>query len=178
MKRDRPGRRSRGFTVIEMTLALALGLGVAMTLISLLQQQIGFSKALMRFSFLRDEAPQINTLLSTIITKADNYRIYPDVDKAKAATEAVRSGGRALRLRFRNPDGDFDTGIVAFEVADGEKKLNYYLQPSGTGSWTDAPNWTISSQPDLVDFDNSSGILLITMTGENGDQITYAGSPD
>lgn len=178
MRYARLGRRSRGFTVLEMTLALALSLGVAVTLISLLQQQIGFSRALSRFSFLRDEAPQINTLLSTIITKSDNYRIYPDVGKAKAGTEPVRSGGRALRLRFRNPDGDFDTGIVAFEVENEEKRLNYYLQPSGSTSWPNTPDWTISSQPDLVDFDNSSGILLVTMTGENGEEITYAGNPD
>lgn len=163
---------------MEMTVALAMSMGIAATLIVFLQQQVSLTQVMNRFTFLRDEAPQINTLLTTIINKADNYRIYANLGNAKDATNPVRSGGRALRLRFRNPDGDFDTSIISFEGSNGNNRLNYYFLPSGTTTWPNSPKWTITSKPQLINFSNADGILLITITGENGDEITYAGNPE
>ena len=170
-------QKKRGFTLLEMTIALAMSMGIAATLIVFLQQQVSLATVMNRFSFLRDEAPQINTLLTTIIKKADNYRIYADLDNAKNAANPVRTGGRALRLRFRHPDGGFDTVIIVFENQNGANRLNYYLLPNGSNTWPSSPKWTITSKPQLIDFSNPEGILLIKITGSNGDEITYAGNP-
>jgi len=172
------GRKPKAFTLLEMTIALAMSMGIAATLVVFLQQQVSLAQVMNRFTFLRDEAPQINTLLSTIINKADNYRIYTNLDSAKNSSNPVRAGGRALRLRFRDPDGDFDTAIISFENQNGSNRLNYYLLPSGSTTWPNTPSWTITSKPQLMDFSNPDGILLIRITGKNGDEITYAGNPE
>ena len=167
-----------GFTLIELSLAIALTLGISAALTGMLQQQVTFTQILRNYAFLRDEAPQVNTLLTNIINRSDNYRIFPDITKAKALTGAVRTDGKSIRLRFRNPDGTIDHAIVAFQTLGGQRQLNYYFRAHDDTAWPSNPTWTISSKPDVVTFDNSSGILLVTLTGPNGDQITYAGNPD
>lgn len=144
----------------------------------MLSQQVSFARALNQFRFLRDDAPQVNTLLTNIVNKADNYRIFPDRNSAVDFRGAVRSGGNALRLRFRQPDGDTDHAIVCFETIDGVGQLNYYFRKHDASGWSTEPSWTLTKQPQSVSFDNSTGILLITLQGRNGDEITYAGNPD
>jgi len=177
MKAIRSQKRRRGFTVLEMTMAMALSLGVAMALIGLLQQQVSLMQVMNEFRFLKADAPQVNTLLTNIVNKSDSYRIFGSTANAKNLSNAVRSGGTALRLRFRNPDGSSAHAIVAFETIDEQSQLNYYFQEEDANSWPSSPTWTITTRPTGVTFDNSSGILLITMTGEHGDEITYAGNP-
>ncbi len=178
MKKHATSGKAKGFTLIEMTIALGMTLGIASTIVGILQQQVAFIGLVSRFQFLRDEAPMIDSLLTTIINKADSYRIYGNIGNAKAGSGAVQEDGRALRLRFRNPDGTVSNAIISFENQAGKNRLNFYLQPQGQTSWPTTPSWTISSRPTLVDFSNTSGILLIAMTGPNGEQITYAGNPD
>ncbi len=170
--------RRRAFTLIEMTLALSMTLTIAAVLLLLLQQQISFGQALAKFNFLRDDAPQVNTLLTSLTSRADSYRIFANLDSAKGFTNAVRTGGKALRLRFRNPDGSTQDGIISFEERNGKSELNYYLKDGNTSAWSSNPRWTVSSKPSNVVFDNSLGILHVTMTGPNGDEITYAGNPE
>lgn len=170
--------KARGFTMVEMALAVALTLGIASALIGLIQQQITFTTTLNNFRFLRDEAPQVNTLLTNIVNRADNYRIYPDIARAKNFTGAIRSGGTSIRMRFRNPDGSSDHAIVAFEDRSGERQLNYYFRAHDDDSWPENPSWTISTAPELVTFSNTTGVLLVSLTGKNGDQISYAGTTD
>lgn len=170
-------KRIAGFTLLEMALAVSMGLGIGMALLSMLQQQISFTRVVGQFSFLRQDAPQINTLLSTLIKSSDSYRIYTDVANAKAASNPVRTNGRALRLRLRNPDGTAAHAIISFEGGSSGKRLNFYFRKYNETGWPSDPSWTISSSPALVDFSNSTGILLVAMTGPNGEEITYAGNP-
>lgn len=176
MKRHDLKHRS-GFTLIEMTLAVAMSLGIAFAVIGLLQQHLSFTQAISRFQFIRDDAPQINTLLTTLVNKADSYRIYGNRANAITATGAVRNNGRALRLRFRDPDGTTSHAIVSFENQNGKNRLNFYFRNADQPSWPSTPSWTISSRPQLVDFSNNTGILLIAMTGPDNEEITYAGNP-
>ncbi|MDF1861855.1 MAG: hypothetical protein P1U87_16675 [Verrucomicrobiales bacterium] len=168
----------KAFTLVELSLAIALTIGIASALLGLLQQQVTFTETMRNFSFLRDEAPQVNTLLTNIVNRADNYRIFPDIGSAKNLSGAVRTGGKTIRLRFRNPDGTSDHAIVAFETVSGQKQLNYYFRSYSADAWPTNPTWTISTKPDVVTFDNSTGVLLITLTGSKGEEIAYAGNPD
>jgi len=178
-RRNSPAsKRSAGFTLIEITLAISLAMGVAGALIALLSQQVSFSRLLADYRFLRDEAPQVSSLVANLLNKADSYRIYPSLAAAQAMEGAVRSEGRALRLRFRNPDGGLSHAIIAFETIDGANQLNYhYWNGTGTG-WPAVPAWTISRQPTLVEFDNTGGVLLITIRGPRNEEVTYAGTPE
>lgn len=174
----RISKNSKGFTLLEMALALGMGLGISAALLTMLQQQVSFTRIVSQFSFLRQEAPQINTLLANLLHGADSYRIYGDTANAKSASNPIQTGGRAVRLRLRNPDGTISHAIIAFENQQGHKRLNFYYRNYDQGTWQSDPSWTITSKPALVDFSNSSGILLITMTGPSGEEITYAGNPD
>lgn len=166
--------RKRAFTLIEMTMAMALAMGIAATLIGLLQQQVSFTSILTKFSFLRDDAPQVNTLLTSIVNRADAYRLFGSYQNAKSLSSPIRSDATTLWLRFRNPDGSTDNGAVAFE----NDQLNFYYKSHNSANWPTSPTWTISSKPSSVVFANTSGILEITLTGPYGEEITYAGNPE
>lgn len=172
-----PGRKGKGllkgFTLVEMTIVLAMLMVLAAALMLMLQSHVTFMRVLGSYAFLRDDAPQINTMLAGIFGKADSYRVYGSLADAKGDTGAVNTGGTAVRLRFRNPNGTFEQGIVAFETVGGDTQLNYYYNDGG---WNATPNWTISHQPTAVDFEDTTGILIVTLTGPNGEEITYGGT--
>lgn len=164
---------SKGFTLIEITAYLAMTMILSMILLMMLQSHFTFMRILSSYEFLRDDAPQVNVMLTGILGKADSYRIYGSAADAKASSSAVNSGGRAVRLRFRNPNGTIGEGIVAFEVVAGEGQLNYY---NFDGGWPASADWTISHRPTIVDFADNTGVLLVTLTGPYNETITYAGT--
>lgn len=166
-------RRQSGMTLVELTIYIAMALALSSALIMMMQSHYTFMRMLSSMTFLRDDAPQMNVMLTGILGKADSYRIYGSTADAKASTNAVNSGGTAVRLRFRNPNGTFGEGIVDFSMVAGEGQLGFY---NFNGGWGATPDWLISQQPTAVNFDDTSGILLVTLTGPFGEQITYAGT--
>lgn len=168
--------RQKGLTLIEMSLGLMLALGLAATTVGMTGQHVQMISTLNTFTFLRDDAPSISLLLNSILKRADAYRIYPTKAAAFGGGEAVNTGGTAVWLRFRNPDGTFSQAVIAFEPGGDSPGLNYYNR-SASG-WPSAPDWTVSSRPAAVDFSNDTGILLIHMTGPAAEQITYVGTAE
>jgi len=164
---------AKGFTLVEMTLVLAMLLVLSGALMMMLQSHVIFMRVLGSYAFLRDDAPQVNNMLTGIFGNADSYRVYGSLADAKGDTGAVNTGGQAVRLRFRNPNGTFEQGIVAFETIAGDNQLNFY---NFDGGWNASPNWTLSHQPAAVDFEDTTGILLVTLTGPNGEEVTYGGT--
>ncbi|MCB1063474.1 MAG: hypothetical protein KDN20_11210 [Verrucomicrobiae bacterium] len=170
------GARGKGFTLMEMTLALTMAMGVAAAVVVLMQQQVTFQRILNRFSFLRDEAPSISLLVSNIVKEADSYRIFTSKSSAFSGSGAVNTGGNALWLRYRNPDGSIRQAAMVFETVSGESELNFY---NHTGvAWPTSADWTISSLPTNVTFSNNSGVLLVTVTGPEAEEITYVGDSE
>lgn len=163
--------RQKGFTLVELTLVMGMTLVLSAALMMMLRSHITFMRVLSSYEFLRDDAPQMNLMLTGILGQATEYKIYQSTGDAQSDSNAVTSSGTAVRLRFRNPDGTFAEGLVSFEGG----VLNYYSRPVGT-SWPGSASWTISEQATAVDFDNTSGILLVTLTGPYGEEITYAGT--
>ncbi|MGD9744931.1 MAG: hypothetical protein AB7V57_01120, partial [Verrucomicrobiales bacterium] len=78
----------------------------------------------------------------------------------------------AAWMRFNNPDGTSEEAVVAFEGTGQNAALNYYYKDPVSG-WGTTPNWTITSTVSNVTFSDSSGVLLITLTGPAGDELTY-----
>lgn len=165
--------RIGAFTLVEMSMVMLMLLLLSAVLLLMLQSHVNFMRIMGSYTFLRDDAPQVNNMLTGIFGKADSYRIYSSASNAKANTGSINIDGKAVRLSFRNPDGSYDEGIVAFEVVAGEAKLNFY---SFDGAWGGTPNWTISQQASAVTFADDTGILLVTLTGPNGEQVTYGGT--
>lgn len=164
------------FTLIEMAMAISISLGLAVGLLALIGQQIEFSRRIADFQFLRDEAPQINTLFAAIISRADSYRIHADLPAAIAGEPAPDSSGSALQLRFLQPDGSIRRALLG-PGPNGERGIHYYLESSLSG-FPGEPSWTVSSIPSAVRFSNLSGILEITLQDDAGSEITYSGNPD
>ena len=150
-----------------------MAMALAAATIILMQQHIQFMKVVNQFSFLRDEAPLINVLMSRIIQRSDAYRIFAGRQGAINGGAAVNTDGKAVWLRFRNPDGTFQQSIIAFDDNAGDGRLNYYVYDGN--SWPATPDWTISSLPENVSFSNDTGVLLMTVTGPSQEEITYVG---
>ncbi len=168
-------RKSCGYTLIELTLAIGLSLGVSGAIVGVLTQHTSFMAILGQFAFLRDDAPQINNMMSSLTSQAVSYRLYSNKSDAFGATGAVNSNASAVRLMYRNPNGSFEQAVVAYEIVSGEGQLNFYQNNGGWGAQAD---WTISAKPTSVVFDDTSGIFEMTLNGPNGEQITYAGTTE
>jgi prepilin-type N-terminal cleavage/methylation domain-containing protein len=173
-----PPRTKRGFTLIEMSIAMTLALSIGAIMVTLLQQQISFHRIMRAQNFLVQEAPQINNTVSKILNRADAYRLHVDITDAVSDAGAVTAGGKVLVVGFLNPDGTQDFGMVAFETIDGKSVLGYYNLPS-TGAFTGAghPDWIISRRVQNVDFFVEHGVFRLKLFGPAGESITYSGTP-
>ncbi|MCB1234519.1 MAG: hypothetical protein KDM91_05565 [Verrucomicrobiae bacterium] len=159
--------------MLEMTVAVSVTMLVATGSLMLLGYHTSFMTIVSDFRFLREEAPQINSLVTQLVSKAVSYRIHSSPVDAFAGTNAVNAGGRAVRLVFRNPSGQLDQSVIAFETIDGEPQLNLYRY---SGSWAADPDWTISGRVADVEFSDDTGILLMRLTGPADEVVTYSGT--
>ncbi len=160
--------------MVELTLAVTISMLVASGCLMLLNLHTFYMNEVSAFRFLRDEAPQVNSLVGQMVGKATSYRIHSSPAEAFAGAAAVNSGGEAVRLLFRNPSGMIEQSVIAFETVNGEGMLNYYRQKNGV--WPAQEDWTITSQVSSVVFSDNSGVLLMELTGPEGEQITYSGT--
>jgi type II secretory pathway pseudopilin PulG len=172
---DARAKRRRGYTLVELTLAIGLSLGVSGAIVGVLTQHSNFMRILSQFDFLRDDAPQINSVMSRLTGQAVSYRLYATKADAFANTDAVNTGGTALRLIFRNPSGLIDQTVVVFENISGRDQLNLY---QFNGSWPAQKDWTITSKATVVTFADTTGILEMTLTGPQAEQITYSATSE
>ena len=174
---QRPYRRSTAaFTLMEMTVAIALSLMVAGAGLALLNQNVVFLRMMQSFEFLRTEAPQINSLINQRVMRASSYRIYRNKQDALVGERAVNKDGKALRLLFRNPDGTGVQSVFAFETVNGQSQLNFYHN-EGSG-WTPTPDWSVTRSASDIVFADDSGILLMTINGPASEEITYAATTE
>lgn len=167
-------RVRRGYTLIEITLVLMVGLVIGTMLMTLANQQFAFLKIFRSQNFLTEEAPIISNNLARIVGQADRFRIHNSVNDALNGVNPVMSGGTAVLLYFRQPDGTMLKGIISYENKGSGKALYYYTIPA-TGVLS-TPDWTISKRPTNVTFSIDQGILRTTLTGPSNEQIVYSGT--
>lgn len=172
---DGGGSLAKAFTMIELTLAVAVSMLIATGCLMLLGLHTNYMREVNSFQFLRDEAPQVNSLVTQLVGKSDSYRIFASPGDAFAGLGAVNTGGNAVLLSYRNPSGLVDQSVIAFESGTGGgPELNYYRFQNG--AWPPAPDWTITSQLASATFSDDTGVLLMALTGPEGAEITYAGT--
>lgn len=171
-------RLARGFTLIELSVAMIIAMSISAVMMMLLQQQISFHRIMRAQNFLVEEAPQVNQAISSILAKADAYRIHADLTDAVSNANAVTEDGKSLVLGFQNPDGTRQFGIIAFETINGSSVLGYYnLDPSTTFAGAGNPDWIISRQVADANFFVDSGVFRVQLFGPAGESITYSGTP-
>lgn len=173
-----PHHRRRGFTLIELSVAMTLALSIGAVMVTLLQQQISFHRIMRAQNFLVEEAPQINYTITKILAHSDAYRIHLDLSDAISDAGAVTADGKVMVVGFLNPDGTQDFGVIAFESISGEPVLGYYnLTAGGAFAGSGHPDWIISRQVQDVDFYVQNGVFRLELIGPAGESITYSGTP-
>ena len=164
---------TRGTTLIELALVLAVSLLIASALASLLNVHCKMLSVTSTYRFLSQQAPQLGLLLTKTMGNADDFRIYGNLGDAVADRNHVLTGP-VVRLWMREPGAAPRTAILSFSATGTAKGLCYYLAGS-SGSFPASPSWKMpSGNLTNATFDDTTGILLVTLQGSNHDQITFA----
>lgn len=167
-------RLRRGMTLIELSIAIMIGMAMGAMLLALFNQQLVFLKLFKAQSFLTEEAPIISTYVSRLVGRADRFRLHDTVADALAGTNPRLTASPVVVLNFRQPDGTMRATILSFENRGTGPALYYYVVPvSGV---LGAPQWAVTKSPASVSFAMVQGVLRMTLTGKNGEVITYSGT--
>ena len=169
---SRDSRGQQGFTLLEVSAAISVALGLSLALVSLLQQHVTFMRLFQRQTFLVREAPAVGDLLGRMLGGADAFFVYPTREAALAGGQPVAGNGQAAGLFTNSPAGETVTRVLAGEPAqNGAVALRCYTAQPGGG----VSAWTVSDRIAGVEFRMEQGILGVTLHGPNGEEITYWG---
>ncbi len=164
----------KGFTLIELTIALMLGMAIGAMVLLLFNQQIAFINLFKTQNFLTDEAPIINMYVSKLVSRADRFRLHDSVEDAREGKNPRLTASPVVVLNYRQPDGTMRASILAFQNLGTGSALYYYVVPvSGT---LPAPQWSITNKPADVQFEVEQGLLRMILTGPAGEQIKFSGT--
>jgi len=172
MKRVHQSLR-RGFTLLELTVALMMGMLTGSMVLALFNQQLAFLKIYQAQSFLAEEAPMIGMYVGRLVGKADRFRLHDSVADALAGRNPRQTTSPVVVLNFRQPDGTMRASILAFEQRGTVKYLDYYVVP--TSGVLGTAQWGITNKPTNIQFLMQQGVLCMVLTGPAGEQITYSG---
>jgi hypothetical protein len=160
--------------LVELTLAVAVGMMVAGMALMLFNQQMAFLKIFKAQDFLTREAPMINNYVVRVIGAAEGYQLFTDKDAMAAGDDPVLADAKVLVLRFKEADGNMRASILSFEDPGTGLGLYYTVIPeSGTIA---PPDWALSKQPAGVVFSVEQGVLRMTVAGPNGEELIYSGT--
>lgn len=163
----------RGFTLVELSVALMMGIITATMVLALFNQQLAFLNIYRTQNFLTEEAPVISSHVGRLLGRADRFRLHDSVNDALSGTNPRMADAPVAVLNFRQPDGSMRAALLAFENRGQGTKLYYYLVP--TTGVLGAPQFAVSSRPADVRFAIEQGVLRMSLTGPAGERITYSG---
>lgn len=165
-----------GMTLLEMALAMALGIAVAGMLMVLANQQFAFLNIFNRQTFLVEEAPMISMHVGRMAGKADHFSLHASVGDALAGSNPRLTASPVLLMTFRQPDGSSRSSILSFETQSGRRVLNYYMVPVSASPTLGTPQWSVTRKAQDVSFSVEQGVLRMTLTGTAGERIIYSGT--
>lgn len=172
--RPSPRRLRRGFTLLELSIGLLVGMMVGAISLTLLNQQAAFLRIFRAQEFLTTEAPLINNYLARVVSNADGYRLHGTFENAVARTSPVLADARAITLRFKQPTGGFREVILAYHNPGAGNGIYLYLVAAdGT---VGQPQWPVTKRVADAVFSVEEGILRVRLAGTNGEQIVYSGA--
>ncbi|QJE97649.1 hypothetical protein [Luteolibacter luteus] len=164
----------RGYTLIELSLAMMTGMMIAAMLLAIFNQQVAFLKIFNAQTFLTTEAPIINNYLSRVIGSAEGFQLYTNMSTLRAGGSPVLEEASVLLLLFKEPDGSSRAAILSYENPGTGEGL-YYRRVTQAGTISD-PEWVLSKEVRGVSFSVIQGVLRATLTGPNEETITYSGA--
>ncbi len=167
-------RRRRGFTLIELSVAMMIGMAVGSMVLALFNQQLAFLRIYQAQNFITEEAPVVSMYVSRLVGRADRFRLHDSVADALAGSNPRLTSSPVVVLNYRQPDATMRASILSFEDLGNGPALNYYVVPV-TGVLSD-PQWSVTTKAAGVEFTLDQGILRMILTGPAGEQITYSGT--
>jgi prepilin-type N-terminal cleavage/methylation domain-containing protein len=168
-------RLRRGFTLIELSIAMMMGIATGAMVLALCNQQLAFLKMYKAQNFLTDEAPIVSMYVSRIIGKADRFRLHDSVSDALSGANPRLTDSPVVLLNFRQPDGTMRAAIRSYEDRGTGSALYYYVVPPPPAV-LESPQWAVTKAPSNVVFSMSEGVLRMTLTGPKKERITYSGT--
>ena len=172
--------RARGYTLIELTLAMAVGVIISAIIMTLVNQQLAFLRIFRKQSFLVTEAPMLNNYITKIVGNADSYRLYASAEDLKAGGPQVLEKAPIIMLRFKEPNGTFRASVLSFEDPKdpdpGLSGLGLYYRMVNTNNELQKPSWALSKRPADVSFSIDKGILKVKIKGPNREEVIYSGA--
>ena len=174
MRTNRISKKEQGFTLIEMTVTIIVSLTVASIALTLFNSQLTSYKILNAQNFLVEEAPHVNNTLNRIVSRANSFRMYTNMNDATTGFNAVITGGKVLALKFEDSaDGSNSSfGVIRFDEAN--RRLEYYHVTSMAQLAISTPNWNISTSINDATFYVENGVLRIQLVGPNNEEIIYS----
>lgn len=166
--------RRRGLTLIEMTVAMGVGMTTAVIMLAMVNQQVAFLRLFSLQSFLIDEAPMVGLYVGKMAGKADRFRLHASLGDALAGRDPQLTESQFMVMNFRQPDGTVRASILAVERQGNRDVLNYYLV-SAVGTVA-TPQWSITRRAKRIRFSVEEGILRMKLTGTADEQVTYSGT--
>jgi len=163
-------RLKRGFTLLELSVVILMGMAISTMLMALFNQQLAFLQLFKTQSFLIDEAPLISLQVNRLVSKSERFRLHATVADALAGRNATLAASPVLVMNFRQPDGAMRATILSYE----DHQLKYYIVP--TNGVLGAGQWTVTRKPRDVSFAVVDGVLRMTLTGPAFEEITYSGT--
>ncbi len=173
-----PEKSRKGFTLLELTVAMMVGMTIGSIVLAMLNQQIAFLRIYRAQSFLNEEAPIINSHISKLLMGAERFRLHASLADAKASnlqgSNPRLADSPVCVLNFRQKDGSMRAGILSFETRPAGKALYYYVVPV-SGPIT-SPEWAVTTMPADVTFSVEAGIIRCRMTGPAGEEVIFSGA--
>lgn len=174
-----PSMKQKGFTLIELTVVMVFGLMIATSSLALFNQQLNIFQILRQQDFLLRDAPKIVSVLNKMVPRANAFQMFADIGDL-SDSKGVITGASVLALRFQDStkNAAADTqlkhsfSVIAFDSATGD--LNYYNNLSKPLVIPATPSWKIASNLQNTTFFIENGVIRMTITGPNGEEITYS----
>lgn len=167
-------RGRRGYTLLELSLAMAVGILVAGMSLMLFNQQMAFLRIFRAQDFLTREAPLINNYVVRVIGGAEGYALYRDMASLRNGDAAVLDGATVLVLRYKLAEGGERASILSFE--DPGTGLGLYYRVIPESGVLGALDLALSKQPASVSFAVEQGVLRMYLGGPNGEELVYSGT--
>ncbi len=172
--KSRVHRVRRAFTLLELSIAMLLGMATGAMVIALFNQQLAFLRIFQAQNFLTQEAPVISMHVSRLIGKSARFRLHDSLADALSGMNPRISASPVLVLNHNMPDGTQRASILAFQDLGSGPALYYYIVPTHGPLAT--PEWYVTKKATNVAFSIEQGILRMTLFGPAGEEITYSGS--
>lgn len=164
--------RATGFSLVELSLAMAVISGLMVALLLMLNFHVTFVGMVRSQDFLLRDAPRVGGLLNRLLPQADHFFIYADAAAAGDPAALPMESGTAVKLFFRRADGDTVVRTLVFappaaeNVTPGTLRLASPENPAG---------WPVSRALAGATFLIEDGLLKVRLLGPRGEELTYTG---